>query len=80
MVVSIDEHRLRLSPEQPDQNPHLEAARKALDSINEQLPSDGEEIAHNSMGSGFLTVRLPLPVIWSIRSTLSALPKSENGR
>jgi Ca2+-binding RTX toxin-like protein len=24
MVVSIDEHRLRLSPEQPDQNPHLD--------------------------------------------------------
>jgi hypothetical protein len=23
MVVSIDEHRLRLSPEQPDQNPQL---------------------------------------------------------
>jgi hypothetical protein len=29
MVVSVDEHRLRLSPEQPDQNSHLTTFRKA---------------------------------------------------
>jgi hypothetical protein len=38
MVASADEHRLRLSPEQPDQNSHLGGSR--IDSILSQLRKD----------------------------------------